>query len=108
MEGLTLQPSTACRPPSQEEIESIINYKGTALFVEEVENEIVATLSMALNEIPIGNKVWTEEYFGLSNLSKFCFLKLHQMVVKGIFELHGPIYAFQSTDDMRSPLGSYG
>ncbi|GAA4954394.1 hypothetical protein GCM10023314_30040 [Algibacter agarivorans] len=61
LQRLITQLSNECNPPSKEDIISIINSDNITLFLAEVNDEIIGTLSLVFNKIPSGDKVWIED-----------------------------------------------
>lgn len=47
--------------PSVQELESIISSSNTILFIGEVNDKIIAMLSLAFYKIPTGDKAWIED-----------------------------------------------
>lgn len=52
---------TTPNTPSAEYIEELLKNEYTHLFVAEVENRIVGTLSLAIVDLPSGRKAWIED-----------------------------------------------
>ena len=61
-ETLTKQLSPHKKPPSKIDLEEIINSENSVLFIAKNKNEEIAgTLTLLINRIPTGQKVWIED-----------------------------------------------
>ena len=50
------------KPPSKKDLEEIVNSENSILFIAKNENEeITGTLTLLINRIPTGQKVWIED-----------------------------------------------
>lgn len=47
--------------PTKEDLEAIVGSGNTLLFIAEDANEIVGTLTLVVNKIPTGDKIWIED-----------------------------------------------
>ncbi len=62
LKTLTKQLSPNKKPPSKKDLEEIINSENSILFIAKDENEEIAgTLTLLINRIPTGQKVWIED-----------------------------------------------
>lgn len=50
-----------CTLPTKEDLQAIVESNHTLLFMAEEHNELLGTLTLVLNKIPTGNKVWIED-----------------------------------------------
>ena len=55
------QLSPNCSLPTKKDLEAIVNSSNTLLFIAEENNEILGTMTLVLNKIPTGDKVWIED-----------------------------------------------
>ena len=55
------QLSQNCSLPTKKDLEAIVNSSSTLLFIAEENNEILGTMTLVLNKIPTGDKVWIED-----------------------------------------------
>ncbi|HXJ98552.1 MAG TPA: GNAT family N-acetyltransferase [Gelidibacter sp.] len=60
-EKLVPQLAPDCTLPSKEDLQAIVDSNHTILFMAEEHNELLGTLTLVLNKIPTGNKVWIED-----------------------------------------------
>src|SRR5690606_22046590 len=60
-EKLIPQLAPDCTLPSKEDLQAIVDSNHTILFMAEEHNELLGTLTLVLNKIPTGNKVWIED-----------------------------------------------
>jgi len=60
-ESLIPQLTGANNTPSKEDIESIVASENTVVFVSEENRKVIGMLSLVLNKIPTGEKVWIED-----------------------------------------------
>ncbi|MDN3664507.1 GNAT family N-acetyltransferase [Algibacter miyuki] len=61
MQALIVQLTSNCELPNREVLEHIVNSDSTLLFLAEDNNEIIGTMTLVLNKIPTGDKVWIED-----------------------------------------------
>ncbi len=62
LKTLTKQLSPNKKPPSKKDLEEIINSENSILFIAKSKNEEIAgTLTLLINRIPTGQKVWIED-----------------------------------------------
>ncbi|MBJ7882129.1 GNAT family N-acetyltransferase [Gelidibacter salicanalis] len=59
--NLIPQLAPSCQLPTKEDLKAIVNSKHTLLFMAEENNEILGTMTLVLNKIPTGDKVWIED-----------------------------------------------
>jgi len=59
--NLIPQLAPGCPLPTKEDLEAIVNSKHTLLFMAEEHNEFLGTMTLVLNKIPTGDKVWIED-----------------------------------------------
>jgi predicted GNAT family N-acyltransferase len=55
------QLSSSCALLKKKDLEIIVNFDNTHLFIAEENNEILGTLTLVFNTIPTGDKVWIED-----------------------------------------------
>lgn len=60
-EKLVPQVAPDCTLPSKEDLQAIVDSNHTILFMAEEHNGLLGTLTLVLNKIPTGNKVWIED-----------------------------------------------
>ncbi|WP_147677874.1 GNAT family N-acetyltransferase [Algibacter pacificus] len=61
MQALIAQLTSDCLLPTKASLEDIANSDNTLLFLAEENNEIIGTMTLVLNKIPTGDKVWIED-----------------------------------------------
>lgn len=59
--NLIPQLAPGCNLPTKQDLETIVNSDHTLLFMAEEDTIILGTLTLVLNKIPTGDKVWIED-----------------------------------------------
>ncbi|TXE09146.1 GNAT family N-acetyltransferase [Gelidibacter salicanalis] len=59
--NLIPQLAPGCQLPTKGDLEAIVNSNQTLLFMAEEHNEILGTMTLVVNKIPTGDKVWIED-----------------------------------------------
>ena len=60
-ENLIPQLAPDCRLPTKNELVAILDSDASLIFMAEENNEILGTLTLVINKIPTGEKIWIED-----------------------------------------------